>query len=238
MGIPFQIKSPLNFETIKKADSFESRNVEFEHHAKEESEELIRKAREEAEYIIREAQLEAAKIMESAEEEISSTRAGIEQEAWQKGYEDGAEEAKRQYEDLIREAEMIREHAKVEYKEVLAGIESNVVDTVMEVARKVIGVEISFNKDDVLYLVKQAFEKCANKENIALRVSPDDYDYICDNKERLLSMVEGVGELEIKKDTRMKEGACIVETPYGSIDAGVQTKLKKIEEAFRQAIGK
>ena len=89
-----------------------------------------------------------------------------------------------------------------------------------------------------MYLVKQAFEKCANRENIVLKAAPEDHEFLVNNKDRLLSMVEGVGELEIKKDTSLKPGGCIVETLYGSMDAGIQIKMKKIEEAFRQVIGK
>jgi len=42
----------------------------------------------------------------------------------------------------------------------------------------------------------------------------------------------GIGQLEIVKDQALKLGALILETPYGSVDAGMDTKLKKIEEAF------
>lgn len=240
VGVPFQVRVPLNFQTIKAADAVEHsiHNDDYNDKITEDAGGEIEKAREEAELILKEAQLEALRIMENTEREIEVNKLAIEEEARRIGYENGFSEAKKQYEDLIQEAEFIREHARAEYREVLESIESDAINVILEIAKKVIGIEISFNKEDILYLVKQAFEKCGNKENIVLKTSPEDYDFLVINKDKLLSMVEGIGDLEIKKDSSLKEGACIVETAFGSVDAGVQTKLNKIEQVFRCLIGK
>ncbi len=203
---------------------------------------IIDNAHQEAALIIKEAGYEAERLMEEAQRQAEEHRAVVEQEAWQTGYDEGYKagyaEAQGQYEDLLKEAELIRDSAKNDYASVLADIEGDAIEMILDIAKNVIGVEISFNKEDILYLVKQAFEKCSNRENILLKVSPEDFDYVSANKQRLISMVDGLGELEIKNDLSLKVGACIVETRYGSIDAGVQTKLRKIEEAFRQAMGR
>jgi len=179
----------------------------------------LEKARKQADEIIRQAELEAAKILEEAKEK-------------QKGFEKGYEEAKSQYEDLIQEAELIRENALKEYQETLQSIEKDALNIILDISRKVIGTEISMNKEKLLEMIAQAFERCSNRENITLKVSSADYDFIIENKDRILSMVEGIGQLEIVKDQALKLGALILETPYGSVDAGMDTKLKKIEEAF------
>lgn len=238
IGVPFTLKSPLNFNTIKQVEfNGDTADENAGDNAPESAQSILENARTEAEAILREARAEARRIIDAAEKEIQHKMMAAEQEASQKGYERGCCEAQKQYEDLIAEAEFIRESARTEYKEVLAGIESDAVDVILDVAKKVIGIEISFNKEDVLYLVKQAFEKCANKERIVLKLAAEDYDFAVENKNRLLAMVEGIGELEIKKDVSLKEGGCILETPYGCVDAGIQTKLKKIEDAFRELIG-
>ena len=237
LGMPFQVKPPVSFDTIKKFDEPEDEKDESAFDAREITEEMKKKAMEEADLVIKEAEYEAQRIIENTEIEIEERRLAVEEEAKQKGYEDGFNEAKKQYEDLIQEAEFVREHAKAEYKEVLESIESDTVNVIIDIAKKVIGSELSLNKENILFLVKQAFEKCTNKENIVLKVGAEDYDFLSESRDRLLSMVEGIGGLEIKKDSSLKAGVFIVETQYGSIDAGVQTKLKKIEQAFRQVIG-
>jgi flagellar assembly protein FliH len=227
----------LNFQTIKHAEDNENLAVQDVDFTQMESEEdIIEKARVEAEIIIKEAKYEADRIVKEAERTAGENAKRIEEEAGMKGFEEAFTEVKKQYEDLIEEAEYIREHARVEYNDVIASIESDAVNIILDVAKKVIGTEINSNRENILYLIKQAFEKCSNKENVILKVSPEDYEFVCDNKDRLLSMIEGIGELEIKKDSSLKVYGCIVETPLGSIDASLQTKLKKIEEAFRDII--
>lgn len=244
VGNPFQIRPPVNFHTLNNASFDDEENDEIETGEDNDSsraeipEEIIIKAKEEANLIVQEARLEALRLMENSEREIEESRIAIEEEARRNGYEDGYNEAKKQCEDILQEAEFVREHARAEYNEVLASIESDAVNIILSIAKNVISEEISLNKDNILLLVRQAFERCSNKENVVLKVSVEDYDFVVENKDKLHSMVEGIGALEIKKDASLKCGACLIETPFGSIDAGVQTKLKKIEEAFRSVIGK
>ncbi|MDP4092151.1 MAG: FliH/SctL family protein [Bacillota bacterium] len=239
VGLPFQVKSPLNFDTIQKVNFVEQAEEEIEHTAPDENpEEIINKANEQAEVIIEEARLEAEKLITNAENELNQLRKAVEEEAWQKGYEDGTEASRKQFESTMTEAEAVREQARADYKTILESAEADTVETILEIAKMVIGMEISFNKEDILYLVKQAFDKCSNKDNMILKVSPEDYEYVIANLDRLKSMLEGAPEFSVKKDASLKNGDCLVETSFGTVNAGVQTKLDNIEKAFRQVMGK
>jgi flagellar assembly protein FliH len=237
IGTPFQVKPLFNYQNIRTIEAISLDKNSTDESGIANSEEIIKNARIDAELIIQEAQYEANRILENSKIEADENKDKIFSEAREKGYNDGFTEGKQQYEELVSEAEQIRENAKLEYKEILDSIESDAVNLILDIAKNVIGTEISFHKEDILYLVKQAFEKCANKESVLLKAAPEDYDFIIANKNRLLSMIENVGELKIKKDSSLKAGACIIETQYGSIDAGIQTKIKKIEEMFKQMIG-
>ncbi len=238
VGSPFEIKSPLNFDSIKKVSLNEIEDVvEEEIHRDQDPQELTDKAREQAQMIVEEAKREADILISTAESEISALKKTVEEEAWQKGYEDGLNAAQSEYAVLLQEAESIKIQAGQDYEKILESIENDTVEVILEIARKVICTEISINKEDILYLIKQAFEKCSNKEGIVLRVSQDDYSYVMDNIDALRSMIQGSPEFEVKKDASLNEGDCLVETLFGTIDAGVQTKIKKIEEAFRKIKG-
>lgn len=238
VGSPFEIKSPLNFDSIKKVSLNEIEDVaEEEIHRDQDPQELTDKAREQAQMIVEEAKREADILISTAESEISALKKTVEEESWQKGYEDGLNAAQSEYAALLQEAESIKIQAGQDYDKILESIENDTVEVILEIARKVICTEISINKEDILYLIKQAFEKCSNKEGIVLRVSQDDYSFVMDNIDALRSMIQGSPEFEVKKDASLNEGDCLVETLFGTIDAGVQTKIKKIEEAFRKIKG-
>lgn len=242
VGIPFQIRNPINFHTLQHAALDDEDGLEekegIDYTERETAENILAKAREDAELMVKEAQFEALRLLENTEREANESKIFIGEEARKIGYEEGYNEAQKQCEDILQEAESVRENARTEYREVLESVEADVVNVILDVAGKVIGEEISSNKENILHLVRQAFEKCSNKENMTLKVSPEDYAYIVENKEKLHSLVEGIGDLEIKKEGSLKAGACLIETPYGNIDAGIHVKFKKIEEAFRSVIGK
>jgi len=241
MGIPFKVKSPVNFETVNRINTF-AENHETSEFSNEkimaDASEILSNASEEAELLIKEAHIEALKIVQTAEQEVEEHRARVEEEGRHQGFEAGVQEAKKQYEDLLNEAEMIREHAREEYAEVLARVEGDVVNVILDIAKKVIVSELETNKECILNMVRQAFEKCAGREGAVLKVSSDDYKYLSENTGRMEEMIEGFADVEVKKDSTLKAGDIIIETDFGSVNAGAGTKFKKIEEEFREVVGK
>ncbi|HHW47989.1 MAG TPA: flagellar biosynthesis protein [Clostridiaceae bacterium] len=238
IGIPFQICTPISPHVAKAADEEDAKVEEPENNPEVDPQDLLAEAREKAGLIINEAKLEASKILKEAEEKANILANEIIENARKAGYEKGYMEGKKQYESLIKEAEFIRERAKTEYKEILAGIEPDIINLSLEIANKVLAYEINVDKESILPLVKQAVEKCTNRESVTLKVSPDDYDTVCQNIEKLRTMIEDLGNLQVMKDFSLKSGNFFVETLYGCIDAGIETKLRKIEEAFKLVIGK
>jgi len=204
--------------------------------AKEQCADLKKEAEEQAITIIEEAQKQAESILDTAKKEGIDFGARTREESKKKGYQEGRAEGKAQYDALTQEAQQIKEQAAAEYQELMSGAEADAVDLVMDIARKVIGKEVEINRQNVLIMVKDAFDHCSNKDQAILKVSPDDYDYIKANKDVLLSLIDGVGTLEIKKDMSLQIGSCLVETPLGHIDAGITTKLNKIEAAFHKLV--
>ncbi len=240
VGIPFQFRSQLNFDTIKKVNDLDgTENDEISGETPNQIEnnesylELIKSAKEEETQILEEAQVKALRICEEARAAVSKEIEVLREEAKKDGFEAGFKEAKMQYDDLLNEAEMFKDHAQTEYREILFSMELDIIDMVIKIAKKVISEEINLNKENILFLVGDALNKCSSKEEIILRISPDDFDFVVRNKEKLLRMVEGVTDIEIKKDSSLKFGACIIDTHFGSIDAGINIKLTKIEEAFK-----
>lgn len=244
LGMPFQVRMPVNIKHLDK-NSMQDQEVSEEDEQvcgfseadpSIEREDILHKAQEEADLIIKEAQIEAERIIENAQKDAEELEKTSADEGKKQGYEQGYNEAMSQYEDLIKQAQEMKENTIVEYNHVLAGIENEAVELILGIAKKVIGEEININKENILMLVKQGFEKCSSKENAVIRVSPDDFDYLTENKDKLVEMIGGAAEIEIKKEASLSAGACLIETPFGSVDAGVQTKLKKIEEAFKQIV--
>lgn len=239
-GAPFQIKIPPNLQNVSQFDNDSEDemldNIDGDGEASPAPEELLEKAHRESELIIKEAGFEAERLLEQARKEAEKNAANTLEEAWQKGYGEGMEAARRQNGSILAEAEEIRLIASEEHDSIMAGMEAEIVELVLGVARKVVACEVSSNEKVILQLVKEALQNCSCKNGAVLRVSQEDFESLNENMDELLTAAEGADSLEIKKDSTLRQGDCIVETSLGSIDAGVETKLGKIEEAFREQL--
>lgn len=237
-GRPFQVKTALNLLNIVQleGDAEVTENMDDDRESPLEPGDLLEQARKESVLIIKEAGFEADRLLEQARLEAERKSESLLEEAWQKGYAEGMEAACAQNECILAEAEQIRLSSAQEHESILAGLEAEIVELVLGIARKAVAGELATNRDVILQLIADALPNCSNKNNAVLRASPSDYDYLNDNKEKLFTMTEGADGLEIKKDCMLKMGDCIIETPLGSVDAGVNTRLDKIEEAFREQL--
>jgi flagellar assembly protein FliH len=236
-GRPYQIKVPVKTDDIVDPDSAEIDETDNEAKLLSTSEDIIKKARQESELIIKEAGCEAKRIISEAREEAEKEAKRQQEEAWQKGYAEGLEAAKAQYEALLAEAEEIKKSSIEERSSMLAGMEKDILELVLNVARKVVAAELTVNREVILQLLRDALNDCSSKESASIKVSPEDYDVLNEHMEEIMSITGASDSIEIKKDVSMKKGDIIIDTKLGGINAGVQTKLEKIEESFKELSG-
>lgn len=231
-GRPYQVKLPDSL--IKFTDAEDSNDQEDPSELS--PEELLKRAEKKSRDIIAEAEAEAKNLMEQARAKAEEEAKAIGEEAWQRGYAEGMEAAALQNKSLLEEAERIKQSASEEYEKILAGMEADILELAVRIAQKAVAGELKTNRDVILQLVSSALAECSEKKGAVIRVSPDDYDYLNENLDRIEQLTEGADadDLEIRSDGAMKPGDCIIETPLGSIDAGTETRLEKIEEALKE----
>ncbi len=231
-GRPYQIKVPVNIRKFQ--DINEDTEADADNSSASNPEVLIENARKKSEKIVKDAELEAEGLLEQARQKAETEAAGIAEEAWQRGYAEGMEAAAAQNIALLEEAEKIKQNAAEEYESILAGMEADILELAVKIARKAVAGELASNKDVILQLVSSALQECSEKNGAVIRVSPSDSEYLNENRDQLATMAEGAGDIEIKPDSMIKPGDCIIETPLGSIDAGAATRMDKMEEAIKE----
>jgi len=233
-GRPFQANMPINIRCIEVLDAGEEGAENNLRKSTPDPEKLLEKAKQECDLLLKEAGLEAEKLLEKAELEADKQAEALFEEAWQNGYTEGMEAARVQNEAILAETAQIRQSAAEEHDSILAGMEAEILELVIDTARKAVAGELKTNRDIILQLIRDGLSCCSNKNDAVLKVSPSDFEYLNDHEDKLSTLSEGAEGLQIKKDSMLDPGDCIIETPLGSVDAGVNTKLDKIAEAYRE----
>jgi len=252
IGTPFIVKE--NFDVEKSGSNLKENTIndDYSHESGYETanvyaKSIIDEAEKQAKIIITEAERKAADILEKAEKERTNIKKAFElskkngyeegySEGYKIGYDEGLRNVKDEYEQELNQIRIIRENALVEYKELLEGAEKEVIDLVIDIVKRVINKELT-NREILLGIIKDAFDKCLEEKEATLCLSPDDYDYYSERIGDLKQVAGKVINLHLKKDSSLKPGGCVIETSHGSINASVENKIKKIEEAFKAAVG-
>lgn len=232
MGKPYQIKSSSPVRI-----AVQERELKQEEDPEKKAEEILEKAREEAKLIIQEAELEAQRMMEQAQAQASELIEQTEQKAKEEGYRKGESLAQQHYQELLAEAEEFKNRSKTEYEETIRSLEHDIVELSLSIARKILGAELETSRDAIIKIAGDAIEACMNRDRIILKVSDEDYDYLAANMDRLRSMAGNIGQIEIRKDQTLSKGSCLVDTGYGMVDGGLETKMEMVEQAFREVMG-
>ncbi|HOS69251.1 MAG TPA: FliH/SctL family protein [Bacillota bacterium] len=233
IGIPKHIVHVFRNETIKEEEQ-KTINNEDKNPADEEeyANSIVEDAKQMYLKIIEEANAEARRIMEAAEAEADNLLSSSRENGYKEGYESGYLEGKNGAQSIIDEASEIKTFLDMRRESLYREAEEQIVDLVLSISKKVIGQELSQNREALLSLVNQALQKCAFKNKLVLKISPLDFDFIKENKYRICKMVEGISDIDIVSDLSLQNGSCIIETPSGEINSSIDVQLEEIEKIF------
>lgn len=182
--------------------------------------------------IIEEANAEAQSILENANTDAQNITSSALENGYREGFEKGYMEGRKEAQTVINEASELREFLDKRRDDLFNEAEEQVVQLVLDLAKKVIGDEITQNREAILNLVNQALQKCAFKKKLVLKTSPQDFEFILDNKDRICMMVEGISDIDIVSDLSLSQGSCIIETPSGEINSSIDVQIKEVEKIF------
>ncbi len=186
--------------------------------AENEANAIVEKAKAEAAQIVAEAQTQHDKIVSEARNE------GFEQ-GHQEGYEKGAAEVDR----LIERMHKILEAVMQRREEILQDTESQIVELVILMARKVIKILSENQKNVIMANTVAALRKVKTRGNVTLRVNIEDVKLTTAHADEFMQHVENVQGITVQEDSSVEKGGCIVETDFGAIDARISSQLTELE---------
>ncbi|MBM7571820.1 flagellar assembly protein FliH [Aquibacillus albus] len=164
---------------------------------------------------------------EEWETEKEESRDLARQEGYLEGFQNGKDEALKKYESLIGEARRLIDIANQDYQSTLDNSEEVILELGLKMASKIINHELEVN-DSYIELVKAVLEEVKDQPLISIFAHIEDYEVMLMYKDELMNIVSSKAKLSIYPDNNLNKGSCIVESPFGKIDAGVDSQLQEI----------
>lgn len=99
--------------------------------------------------------------------------------------------------------------------------------------------EVELKPDAVLPVLADILTRLSDKNSVVIYVSPEDLGLLQSSLDREFEEVlRGVRHLELKPDSNVDRGSCIVETGLGIYDARWRTQIEQIDSALEKLFQK
>ena len=168
--------------------------------ALEEANEQAQTIRDEANEVLAQAHMEARKIIEDAK---------------RTGYEQGAQNAREEYNDMK------------------ASMEPELVETITEVFKKITYTVAEDNKDIIIGLINGVMKNTDISNEFIIKVSPEDYKFLVNNQGKIYCSVSKEVTMDIIEDATMKKNQCIIESDTGVYDCSLDIELNNLIEDIK-----
>lgn len=190
----------------------------------EESQQEILVAPPDIEEILQQAQTEAARIIAQAEENSQIIA--------QVAHDQAVHEVQQKFEAEVAEkvteirnqlVETIAEISKLA-NEITNRVEPQLIELALQIAKKIVGREVTIDREIALTLVKVSLGKLHNRSIAEVHLNPADFAFVQTHQEKLNFR----GSLELVEDKTISVGGCLVHTETGDIDARIESQFDEI----------
>ena len=187
-------------------------------------------AEDQAQGILAEAKQKAADLEADIKQRVTMT----EREAYERGHEEGHakgyEEGRAEVQRVVESLHSIITKEIEERNEIIEEAETQIINLVLLIVKKVIKVISENQKNVVINNVVQALRKLKSRGDVVIRVNLADLELTSEHVKDFMKMVENVKAITVLEDSSVDRGGCIIETDFGRIDARISSQLHEIEE--------
>ncbi len=200
---------------------------------------IVAEAKQQAKAIIESAENNAADMIKKSEEEILKKIEEIEilkqqtieeatKQGFQKGYEDGINQAKQEIIDNIWGIDVLTESSFKIKKEIIDSAEKDIIELSTAIAEKIVKRKLQLKPSMMQKIIKSSIEQLKDKEEVKIIANPALVNNLYDFSEEIKETVKGLKTIKVIEDRTIPRNGVIVESLDSRIDGRVETQLAEI----------
>lgn len=195
------------------------------------SEEIINSAYEKSEEVLNNTHKRAQDIFK--ESEIKGYEIGHKKgykEGYDDGYYKGYKEGKEDSKKLISQALDIKKEYIDKRNCLLKDVEKDLIQLVISVYEKVLYEKVEEDEELIVSLILNGIDNLEISQKLTIIVSEEDYEAVKRSKDIILAKASLVDEIDIRINSDMIRGDCVLETSKGNVDVSINNQLKEIKD--------
>lgn len=219
----------IHNDMMKKRTDCEAQTKSMIDMAKTSSDTMTNTAKAEAEVLKKNALLEIENDKAKAHKEGFALG---ESKGLSAGEEQGLHEARLDWQNLMKETEMLINELQTSRMGILKASEEEMVRIVIAFAKSVIKVEPLAQPEIILKNIDAAINRVSDVDKIVMRINIKDKSMCQAHKDSFMQRLNSVAELQIIEDSTLSPGGIKIETGVGTIDATIESQAKELEKAL------
>lgn len=202
--------------------------------AENEADKIIDLAYIKSEEKIDDAYKRTKKIIEKAKDKGygEGHKLGMEK-GFNQGYEKGFNQGKKNSEKLISEALDIKNEYIEQKNGLLRNMEKDLIELVISIYEKVLYKKVEEDEKLIISLVLNGIDNLEVAKKLTIIVSKENYNIVDKHKNKILAKASSVNELDIRVNSDMEKGDCIIETSKGSVDVSIDNQLDEVKDLLK-----
>lgn len=208
---------------------------------------LLAEAEETAQARLAEAGQRAEEALARARAEAEALLGQVRAEGFRAGrdagYRDGIQAARDEAQGLLEQAraeaqavagrvrqetEHLLRAARREREELMTALEPELVRLAVHIARQIVHSELTLRPEAIVHILTAALAKLRGDDRARVRVHPDDYPRVEQNRHVLLAALPGGSEIEVVADPGVGPGEFVVQTDQGTVDGRLDAQVAEV----------
>lgn len=187
-------------------------------------------AQEELALILQNAQEQARQTLQQAQEQADEVLAQARRQGYEAGRQEGLALLERQREAAQQGFERIAQTLRDSRSGMIAQLERDVLKLSLEIAGKVLGMELAANDDAYPSMVRYGLAKLQDKPQIRLRVNQQDYERFFEGEAPWLG--GPAQQVSVLPDDQLSPGEVIAECGGERLDLGADTQIRMMTDTL------
>jgi flagellar assembly protein FliH len=114
-------------------------------------------------------------------------------------------------------------------RNILENAEEQIIQLSLAIAEKVLHLEVTTNRKVIQNVLKEAIKNIVDRENMKIRVHPQDFQYMMEIKSDFLQNFDGIKNIVFEKDDSIQRGGATIETLFGEVDARLDQQFNEVK---------
>jgi len=165
----------------------------------------------------------------------------IEKEAYEKGFaqgeKNGLELGQKRLDTIIQQFRNLFGEIERQRAVLYQAYEREMVQLSLSIGKRILHQEMEGREKVITATLREAFEQVVEKGKVILHLHPMDYQYLLDHSEEAPGILTDLETLKLIKDPAISRGGCLLETPFGEVDATLEAQFDEIASRVWEQTG-